>query len=80
MRDLAEIALAIPILILAGIVWVLYTVITTVRPFPRPWTRYVHRTVPWNMKVWRRVVGPIYVRIPVAWAERETARLQRGNG
>jgi hypothetical protein len=35
---------------------------------PPKYTRFVHGGCIFNMKVWRRVCGPLYVRIPVSYA------------
>jgi hypothetical protein len=69
----------LPLLVALFLVWVIYEASTIVRLFPQPWTRYVYPAAFWDAKVWRKVVGPFYVRIPLAWARRESDRLQRGN-
>ncbi len=39
------------------------------------YTKYVFTTIPWiPRKVWRRIVGPFYLRIPIRWADRDTGQ------
>lgn len=44
--------------------------------FPKPWTRYVTEGCFFDLKVWRRVIGPIYIRVPVSLAWNESNKLE----